>query len=52
MAKAIAATPTLTWKDADRFVQNLNKPATPEKRNSWKNPRKYIKILKLTANAK
>jgi len=24
MARAIAATPTLTGKDADRFFQNLN----------------------------
>jgi len=36
MARAIATTPTLTGKDADRFIQNLNKPATSEKKKFLK----------------
>ncbi|HMK54922.1 MAG TPA: hypothetical protein VK444_09125 [Methanobacteriaceae archaeon] len=46
MAKAIAATPTLTGKDADRFVRNLDKPATPEKKKFLEESRKVYRIIK------
>jgi hypothetical protein len=46
MAKAIAATPTLTGKDADRFVQNLNKPATSEKKKFLKESLKVYRTIK------
>ncbi len=46
MAKAIAATPTLTGKDADRFVQNLDKPATSEKKKFLKESLKVYKTIK------
>ncbi len=46
MARAIAATPTLTGKDADRFVGNLNKPATSEKKKFFKESIKVYRTIK------
>jgi hypothetical protein len=46
MAKAIAATPTLTGKDADRFVKNLDKPATSEKKKFLKDSLKVYRTIK------
>lgn len=46
MAKAIAATPTLTGKDADRFVQNLDKTNHPEKKKFLKESRKVYRTIK------
>jgi hypothetical protein len=50
MAKPIAATPTLTGKDADRFVRNLDKTATPEKKKFLEESKKVYKTIK--ANSK
>jgi hypothetical protein len=46
MAKAIAATPTLTGKDADRFVQNLDKATTSEKKKFLKESLKVYRTIK------
>ena len=46
MARAIAATPTLTGKDADRFAGNLNKPATSEKKKFLKESLKVYRTIK------
>ena len=49
MAKAIAATPTLTGKDADRIVQNLDKPATSEKKKFLKESLKVYRTIKVNS---
>lgn len=49
MAKTIAATPTLTEKDADRFVGNLDKPATPEKKKFLKESLKVYRTIKVNS---
>ena len=46
MAKAIAATPTLSGKAADRFVQNLDKPVTEEKKRFLRQSKKVYKVIK------
>lgn len=49
MAKAIAATPTLTGKDADRFVHNLDKPSTSEKKKFLKKSLKVYRTIKVNS---
>lgn len=46
MAKAIAATPTLTGKDVDRFVGNLDKPTTSKKKKFLKESLKIYRTIK------
>lgn len=46
MAKAIAATPTLTGKDVDRFVGNLDKPTTSKKKKFLKQSLKIYRTIK------
>jgi hypothetical protein len=46
MARAIAATPTLTGKDADRFAGNLNKPTTSKKKKFLKESIKVYRTIK------
>ncbi|BDZ71959.1 hypothetical protein [Methanobacterium petrolearium] len=46
MAKTIAATPTLSGKAADRFVRNLDKPVTLEKKKFLEESRKVYRTIK------
>jgi len=45
MAKAIRATPTVTGKCADKFVERLNRPPTEGKKKFLKRAREVHNII-------